>query len=56
LSDLATLIGRPPRPDGYENPRANMRPGRPVADEVTDDLDDDTDDDLEDELEAETEG
>jgi uncharacterized LabA/DUF88 family protein len=54
LSDLASLIGRPPRPDGYENPRAAFRPGRPVEDDLGDDLEDEIDD-LEDELEAETE-
>lgn len=51
LSDLASLIGRPPRPDGYENPRAGVRPSRPVEDGINDDLEDDLDDDMEDDLE-----
>jgi uncharacterized LabA/DUF88 family protein len=55
LSDLASLIGRPPRPDGYENPRAAMRPGRPATDDASVDLDDDIDDEMDDELEATTE-
>jgi uncharacterized LabA/DUF88 family protein len=55
LSDLASLIGRPPRPDGYENPRASMRPGNNVAETTNDDLDDDLEDELEDEMESETE-
>lgn len=55
LSDLASLIGRPPRPDGYENPRAAMRPGRPISEDAGVDLDEDMDDDMDDELEATTE-
>jgi uncharacterized LabA/DUF88 family protein len=48
LSDLASLIGRPPRPDGYENPRAIPRASRPAEEALVDDLEDDLDDDLDD--------
>jgi uncharacterized LabA/DUF88 family protein len=55
LSDLSTLIGRPPRPDGFENPRANLRPARPAeGDEFVDEFDDELEG-MEDELEGETE-
>ena len=55
LADLSALIGRPPRPDGFENPRGNYR-GDPVVegDEFLDDLDDDIEG-IEDEFEGETE-
>jgi uncharacterized LabA/DUF88 family protein len=54
LADLIPLIGRPPRPDSYENPRQAMRPGRrPAEDDVGDDLDDE---DLDDGYEDETDG
>jgi uncharacterized LabA/DUF88 family protein len=56
LSDLASLIGRPPRPDGYENPRANLRPHAAPVDLNNDDVDDDLEDELEDDMESETEG
>jgi uncharacterized LabA/DUF88 family protein len=52
LSDLANLIGRPPRPDNYENPRAAMRPGGHGGAVADDDLDADLDDDLDDDIEA----
>ncbi|MFN9612952.1 MAG: hypothetical protein ACK569_10730, partial [Hyphomonadaceae bacterium] len=55
LADLSALIGRPPRPDGFENPRANMRPARPVeGDEFVDDFEDELEG-MDDELEGETE-
>jgi uncharacterized LabA/DUF88 family protein len=55
LADLSALIGRPPRPDGFENPRANFRPGRPVeGEEFSDEFDDELEG-MEDELEGETE-
>lgn len=44
LADLIPLIGRPPRPDNYENPRAGLRPGRRSwEDQQSDDLDDEDD-------------
>jgi uncharacterized LabA/DUF88 family protein len=52
LADLATLIGRPPRPDNYDNHRQ-------VAQGGGEDLENDVDDfeeDYEDELESENEG
>ncbi|GBF57256.1 hypothetical protein PbB2_00921 [Candidatus Phycosocius bacilliformis] len=53
LADLASLIGRPPRPDGFENTRANMRPGRLSSDDdYADEFEDDVDS-LDDELEGE---
>lgn len=55
LADLSTLIGRPPRPDGFENPRANLRQARPAeGDEFVDEFDDELEG-MEDELEGETE-
>lgn len=50
LADLIGLIGRPPRPEGHENLRSALRPGRrpEVAAEEIDDLDDDLDDDIDD--------
>lgn len=54
LADLIPLIGRPPRPDNYENPRAALRPGRRPhdEDEAADDLEDDLDDGYDDEAEG----
>jgi uncharacterized LabA/DUF88 family protein len=49
LADLSSLIGRPPRPDGYDNQR-----GAPRSSQNDDQLDD-FEDDFDDELESETE-
>jgi uncharacterized LabA/DUF88 family protein len=55
LADLSALIGRPPRPDGFESPRTNFRPGRSVeGEEFSDEFDDELEG-MEDELEGETE-
>jgi uncharacterized LabA/DUF88 family protein len=57
LADLISLIGRPPRPDNYENPRAALRPGRrPYEDEQLDDEADDDGDYEDDDLDDEDEG
>jgi uncharacterized LabA/DUF88 family protein len=55
LADLSSLIGRPPRPDGFENPRANLRPARAVeGDALVDEFDDELEG-MEDEFEGEIE-
>lgn len=50
LSDLVGLIGRPPRPDGYEPPRPSNRPVPAFVENDVDEFEEDFDDELESEV------